>query len=129
MPSKKLGRINEDIRLTLSDLMREVKDPRISGCDHISVTAADATSDLKYCKVYLSVMGLKDEKDFLKGLKSAHGWFRKELARRLNLRSTPELTFILDHSIEHGAYINSIIAGLDIPADEEEGSNEDDHDR
>ena len=118
MPSKKLGRTNEDIRLVISDLIREVKDPRIQQ-GLISVTAVETTSDLKYCKVYLSVLGLKDEKEFLRGMKSASGWLRRELGHRLSLRNTPELTFMLDRSIEYGAHISKLISELDIPEDEE----------
>lgn len=111
MPSKKLGRIDEDIRLSISNLLREVKDPRIHQ-GLLSVTAVETTGDLKYSKIYVSVLGLKDEKEFMRGLKSATGWLRREMGHRLSLRNTPELTFILDHSIEEGAHINSILAGL-----------------
>jgi ribosome-binding factor A len=127
MPSKKLNRTNEDIRLVMSELLREVKDPRIHQ-GLLSVTAADATGDLKYCKIYISVLGLTSEKEFMKGLKSASGWLRRELGMRMKLRNVPELVFILDHSIEEGAHINSILAGLNISSDddseEEEPENE-----
>lgn len=123
MPSKKLGRTNEDIRLVISDLIREVKDPRIQQ-GLISVTAVDTTADLKYCKVYLSVLGLTSEKDFMRGMRSASGWFRRELGHRLSLRNTPELTFLLDHSIEYGAHISKLISELDIPEGEEAAENE-----
>ena len=72
MPSNKLNRINEDIRLSLSRLLGEVKDPRIHQ-GLVTVTRTETTSDLKYCKVYVSVMGLENEKDFIRGLKSASG--------------------------------------------------------
>ena len=123
MPSKKLGRTNEDIRLVISDLIREVKDPRIQQ-GLISVTAVDTTTDLKYCKVYLSVLGLTNEKEFMRGMKSASGWFRRELGHRLSLRNTPELTFLLDRSIEYGAHISQLISELDIPEGEEEEDEE-----
>ena len=124
MPSNHLNRINEDIRLCMSNLLREVKDPRVQQ-GMISVTAAEATGDLKYCKVYLSVLGLQNEKEFKRGLKSASGWLRRELGHRLNLRNTPELTFTLDRSIEEGAHINRILAELDIPeADDEQDDAE-----
>lgn len=119
MPSKKLGRVNEDIKLVVSQLLRDVKDPRIHQ-GLVSVTSVDTSGDLKYCKIYLSVLGADSEKEFMKGLKSASGWFRRELARKLSLRNTPELTFILDHSIEEGAHINEILANLDIPEDNED---------
>jgi ribosome-binding factor A len=123
MPSKKLSRTNEDIRLVMSELLREVKDPRIQQ-GLISVTMTDTSSDLKYCKVYVSVLGLKSEKDFKKGIKSASGWLRRELGQRLKLRNVPELTFELDHSIEYGAHINQVLSELDIPEDDNEEADE-----
>ena len=122
MPSKKLGRINEDIRLVLSEILREIKDPRVQQ-GMISVTATDATGDLKYCTVYVSVFGLKNEKDFMKGIKSASGWIRRELGHRLKLRNTPELVFRLDNSIEQGAHINRLIAEVTA----REGLNDDEN--
>ncbi|MBQ4426674.1 MAG: 30S ribosome-binding factor RbfA [Oscillospiraceae bacterium] len=123
MPSNRINRVNEDIRLCLSKLITEVKDPRVQQ-GLLSVVRTETTGDLKYCKVYLSCMGLKSEKDFMKGLKSASGWLRRELSIRLNLRNTPELTFILDKSIEYGAHINSIINSLDLKEDEDEEADE-----
>ncbi len=123
MPSKKLGRINEDIRLCMSELLREVKDPRVHQ-GLLSVTAADTTGDLKYCKVYISALAPKSEKELLQGLRSASGWFRRELGHRLSLRNTPELTFILDHSIQEGAHINDLLSKLDIPEDDDEQDND-----
>jgi len=84
----------------------------------ISITGAEATGDLRYCKVYLSVLGLQSEKEFMKGLKSASGWLRRSLGESLNLRYTPELVFELDRSIENGAHINSILSTLAKPEDE-----------
>jgi ribosome-binding factor A len=107
----------------MSELLREVKDPRIQQ-GLISVTMTDTSSDLKYCKVYVSVLGLKSEKDFKKGIKSASGWLRRELGQRLKLRNVPELTFELDHSIEYGAHINQVLSELDIPEDDNEEADE-----
>ncbi len=118
MPSNHLNRINEDIRLCMDKLLREVKDPRIHQ-GLMSVTACETSGDLKYCKVYLSVLGLEDAKALKQGLKSASGWLRRELGQRLRLRNTPELTFVMDHSIEEGAHINSLLASLDIKTEEE----------
>ena len=106
--SIKLERTNEDIRFCLSRLIPEIKDPRVAGY-MISVTRVETTGDLRYAKVYLSVMGLENEKEFKKGIKSASGWLRKELGSRVNLRYTPELVFEIDHSIEYGAHINEIL--------------------
>lgn len=121
MPSKKLGRTNEDIRLVMSELLREVKDPRVQQ-GLISITAAEATTDLKFCKIYLSVLGLKSEKEFMRGISSASGWLRRELGRRLTLRNVPELIFRLDHSIEEGAHINKLLSDLEV---REDGDNDD----
>jgi ribosome-binding factor A len=120
MASNHIQRINEDIRLCLSEKLRQVKDPRVQQGDLISVVRTDTTGDLRYCKVYLSVLGDVDEKELKKGLKSCSGWLRHELGSSLSLRYTPELIFELDHSIEHGAHINEIIQSLDIGADEAE---------
>ena len=109
MAGYRLDRTNDDIQLVLSELLRSIKDPRVNQ-GMISVTRTETTGDLRYCKVYLSVYGLTDEKDFKKGLKSASGWLRRELSQKLSLRYTPELIFELDNSIAHGAHINEIIA-------------------
>lgn len=116
MSSNKLNRTNEDIQRVLSSLIRNVKDPRVNQ-GMLSVTAVETTGDLRYSKVYLSVMGLSSEKELMKGLKSASGYLRRELGNSLQLRYTPELIFQLDKSIEHGANISKILNGLDIPSE------------
>jgi ribosome-binding factor A len=121
--NNRLGRTNSDIERVISGLLREIKDPRVNQ-GMVSVTSADTTGDLKFCRVYLSVLGLKDEKKFMQGLKSASGYLRRELASRLDLRAVPELVFHLDRSIEYGAHINSIIAGLEITPEEEPDTEE-----
>ena len=88
MASNRLARTNDDIQYALSVLLREIKDPRVNQ-GMISVTRVEATGDLKYAKVWLSVLGLRDEKAFKKGLASAAGWLRKELGSRMKLRCTP----------------------------------------
>lgn len=107
MASNRIGRINEEIQRELSNLIRTVKDPRVTGL--ISVTAVDTTPDLKFCKVYISVLDKSDVNQVLKGLKSAAGWLRRELGRTLNLRATPELTFVRDDSIDQGAHILDLL--------------------
>ena len=119
MASNKIARINDDIQFVLSRLLRDIKDPRVQQ-GMISVTRVETTGDLRYSKVWLSVMGLQDEKEFKKGLKSASGWLRRELGSSMNLRYTPELVFEVDHSIEYGAHISQVISTLDIKHDEEE---------
>ena len=120
-----MQRINEDVQRCLSGLIREIKDPRVNQ-GMISITGVDVTGDLRWCKVYISVLGLQNEKEFLKGLRSASGWLRKELGDALSLRYTPELVFQLDKSIEYGAHINTVINELDIREDEtdEDGHSE-----
>lgn len=103
MASNRIGRINEEIQRELASLIPSVKDPRVTGM--ISVTAVDTTPDLKYAKVYISVLDKTDSAQVLKGLKSASGWLRRELGRALRLRYTPELTFVRDDSIDKGAHI------------------------
>lgn len=116
MSSNKLARTNDDIQRVIAAKLREIKDPRIQQ-GMISVTRVETTGDLRYSKIWLSVMGLENEKEFRRGLKSASGWLRRELGGSLNLRYTPELVFELDHSIEYGAHINEVINSLDIRHD------------
>ncbi len=120
MPSNKLARTNDDIQRVLAARLRDVKDPRVQQ-GMISVTRVETTGDLRYAKVWLSVMGMENEKEFKRGLRSASGWLRRELGSALNLRYTPELVFELDHSIEYGAHISQVIESLDIRHDEESG--------
>ena len=120
MPSNKLARTNDDIQRVLSARLREVKDPRVQQ-GMISVTRVETTGDLRYAKVWLSVLGLENEKEFKRGLKSASGWLRHELGSTLDLRYTPELVFELDHSIEYDAHISQVIESLDIRHDDENG--------
>ena len=107
MAKYRRGRINEEMVKELSSILREIKDPRVSGA-FVSVTSADVTPDLKFAKIYFSVMG-GDKADVKKGLKSASGYIRKRIAETLNLRQTPELSFVEDDSIEYGAHINSLL--------------------
>ena len=103
MAGNRMGRINEEVQRELAVLIPTVKDPRVTGM--ISVTAVEVTQDLKYAKVYISVLDKDDSGQVLKGLKSAAGYLRRELGRALNLRNTPELTFFRDDSMAKGAHI------------------------
>ncbi len=108
MAKDRINKINEEVRRELSNIVRELKDSRIPMMT--SIVAVRVTNDLSYAKVYVSVMG--DElvqKKAIEGLKSASGFVRREIGRRLQLRHTPEFLFELDHSIEQGAYINKLI--------------------
>ncbi len=108
MQPNKLARIDDDIQFALSKLIREVKDPRVNQ-GLISITRVQTTGDLRFSKVWISGLQIANEKEFIKGLKSASGWLRKELGSSLNLRYTPELVFEIDHNIEYGDHINRII--------------------
>ena len=103
MAGNRIGRINEEVQRELAALIPTVKDPRVTGM--ISVTAAEVTPDLKFAKIYISVLDKGDSDQVLKGLKSAAGYLRRELGRALNLRHTPELTFLPDNSMSKGARI------------------------
>ena len=109
MASNRIGRINEEIQRELSEQLRRLKDPRVSQTGMVSVTRVDTTGDLRYARVYISVLDKSQEKDVLKGLKSAAGFLRRELGRTLQLRYTPELQFLPDDSIQHGAHILEIL--------------------
>lgn len=122
MSQSRIGRINEEIMRELSTAIRSLKDPRVQGM--ISITAVDTASDLRTAKVYVSVFDKSRSKDVLKGLKSAGGYLRRHLGATLQLRYTPELTFLEDHSIEHGTKIFDILSKLDIPEDDEEQAGE-----
>ncbi len=117
--NNRIERTNDSVRYVLSQLLPRVKDPRVQQGGLISITRAEVTGDLRYCKVYVSVLGELNEKDFKKGLKSAAPWLRHELGSALDLRYTPELIFELDKSIAHGAHINELIEKLDIPKEDD----------
>ena len=105
MASNRIGRINEEIQRELAAQLRQLKDPRVSQVGMVSITRVDTTGDLRYARIYISVLDKTQEKDVLKGLKSASGFLRRELGRALQLRYTPELQFIGDDSIRQGAHI------------------------
>ena len=119
MPSNKLARTNDDIQFVISKLLREVKDPRVQQ-GMISVTRVETTGDLRYSKIWLSVLGMKDEKEFRRGLRSAAGYLRRELGRQVDLRYTPELLFELDRNIAYGAHISEILSHLNAGTGEKE---------
>lgn len=117
-------RINDEIQRELSQIIRaEVKDPRIGSLT--SVIRVETTSDLKYCKVFISVLGNDEEKDgVMKGLKNAGGYIRHLLAERVNLRNTPELLFKLDNSVEYSVRMNALINEISKGNKAEGGSDE-----
>lgn len=106
--SIKNTRINLEVQRELSVIIRELKDPRIGVMT--TVTAVEVAPDLKTCKAFISVLGDDEAKaETMEGLKSAHGFIRRELAHTINLRNTPEITFILDESMEYAEKINKLI--------------------
>ena len=109
MASNRIARINEEIQRQISADIRRLKDPRVSGSGMVSVTRVDTTGDQRYAKIYVSVLDKSQEKDVLKGLKSAGGFLRRELGSALGLRYTPELIFEADDSIAYGAHILEVM--------------------
>ena len=107
--SIKNTRINNEVHKELSNIIRsEIKDPRINPMT--SVVAVNVSPDLKTCKAYISVLGdVESQQDTIKGLKSAEGYIRNLLAKNINLRNTPEITFVLDQSIEYGVNMSRLI--------------------
>ncbi|HCO18359.1 30S ribosome-binding factor RbfA [Gudongella oleilytica] len=109
MNDKRINRISEEVRKVVSDLLlSEIKDPRISGMP--SVNRVNVTKDLKFAKIYISVLGNEEEKvNTIKGLESAKGFIRKEIGRRIDLRHVPEPLFYLDETIEHAIHMLKLI--------------------
>ncbi len=108
MANYRTGRVNEELMKALCEIVRTVKDPRVS-TSFISITAVDCTPDLKNAKVWYSVMGERRKGDTQKGLVNATGYIRTQIAKMLNLRITPELKFIPDDSMKHGAHISNLM--------------------
>lgn len=121
--SIKNTRINMEVQRELSEIIRSgIKDPRIHPMT--SVVAVEVTPDLKYCKAYISVLGDEEAaKATVEGLRSASSYVRRELARRVNLRNTPEIKFILNQSIEYGVNMSKLIDEVtkDLHDEDEEG--------
>ena len=109
MAKHRIDRISEEVKKVVSDIIRnDLNDPRISKLS--SVVSAEVTPDLRYAKVFVSVLGTDEElQSTLKGLNSATGFIRRELSRNIDLRHSPEVIFELDRSIEHGAHIAKLL--------------------
>lgn len=126
--SMKNIRVNTEVQRELSNIIsREVKDPRIAPMT--TVVAAEVTPDLKYCKAYISVLGSEESaRETIQGLKSAEGFIRTRLAQTVNLRNTPEISFVLDQSIAYGVrmtrLIDDVVAEIPDRPEEEEGEGE-----
>ena len=121
MPAKnsnRLGRIDEELKKEISQIINyELNNPKVTGL--ISVTRVKITPDLKYAQVYVSILNADSIKDTLANLKKSSGYIRSEIARRINLRITPEIIFVLDDSMEYGARIDKILKEI-IPEKKEE---------
>lgn len=113
MAGNRIGRINEEIQRELSALLRTLKDPRLQN-GLVTVTHVDTTSDLRYSRIFVSALDKSQEKDMMRGLKSAAGYLRRELGAALRLRYTPELQFLADDSIEQGAHILEMLRDPDV---------------
>lgn len=122
MAKYRQNRINDSVGEEVSRILREVKDPRVAEA-MITVTFAEVSADLKYAKIHYSCITGESE-EIAKGLKSAAGFVRGCLAKRLNLRITPEITFVYDSSVEHGIKIAEILNGLDISREDEVESDD-----
>ncbi|MBQ9937391.1 MAG: 30S ribosome-binding factor RbfA [Oscillospiraceae bacterium] len=106
--SYKVDKSAEDIKYALVEILRDIKDPRVS--QMLSIVHVDLTNDLSQVKVYVSAIeGFETTKKSVEGLKSAAGFVRRELAHRVKMRAIPEVIFVADNSIEHSAHINSLI--------------------
>ena len=124
MASNRIGRINEEIQRELADLLRELKDPRVHKT-MVSITHVETTPDLRYAKVYISVLDEARSKDAMRGLRSASGWLRRELGSRLQLRYTPELVLEEDDSLKYGAHMYDLLSRLSREENSQDGENDD----
>lgn len=112
MAGHRIDRVEEDMKRELSDIIRSVKDPRVTGL--LSIVRVDVSGDLSYAKAYVSAMeGKEAALQAAKGLKSAEGYIKKELAHRIKLRKMPAFTFVADDSIAHSADITRILKDLE----------------
>ena len=117
MASNRINRINEEIQKELSSLLRTVKDPRVQEC-MISITRVETTPDLRYTKVYVSVLQEERRKEAMAGLKSAGGFLRRQLGSNLKLRYSPEIVWAADDSITYGAHMLELINSLGVEPDD-----------
>lgn len=113
--SRRSEKLQDQIRTDLSELLqRDVTDPRLANGALISITAVELTEDLRYARVYVSILGSPEQsKEAFNGIRHAAGYLRRELARRLSLRFVPELSFQLDTSIERGSHVLEILKSLE----------------
>ena len=109
--SNRMDRVNEELKKEISSVIDlKLKNPNITGI--ISVTKVKTSPDLKFARVYISILNSKSKKNTLEGLKNASGFIRSEIARNVNLRYTPELVFEIDDTMEYGAKIENILSEI-----------------
>ena len=123
MSDQRIDRISEEVRREIDAIIREeLNDPRIGGT--FSVTRAEVTGDLRYAKIYVSVLENEKREELLEALKNARGYIRKSLGRRMIIRYAPELIFISDKNIEYGVHIAKVLANT-VKAEEEQHGTDD----
>ena len=108
MPANRTARINEEFLRTMTAILPDIKDPRVKDC-FVSVLRCEVSSDMKYAKVFISLLGEGDPKALLKGLESSAGFIKREIGQRMRLRAMPELRFVIDDSIEQGAKMSELM--------------------
>ncbi len=124
--SNRMNRIDEELKKEISNIISyELKDPNLTGM--ISVTKVDTTPDLRFARVYVSMINAKSNKGNLARLKKCSGFIRSEVARRVNLRITPELIFIFDESLEYGSRIDSILENITKDLKKNKNKNDEDN--
>lgn len=118
-------RINDEVTRVMAEAIRTVKDPRVAN-SIVTITRSDVSGDLKFAKIYFSIFGAEHEdiKELKKGLYSAQGYLRSYIARELNLRITPELTFEYDNAMEHGADIMRLLKKIEDSSTAENSAEE-----
>ena len=116
MASYKKSRVNEEMLREMSQIIRTIKDPRVNS-GFVTVTHCEVSGDLKFAKIYFSVLN-GDISEVKKGLVSAKGYIRREIAARLNMRNTPELTFVSGDSMKKGAKISKILNEIEYASEE-----------
>ncbi len=121
---ERTDRIEEEIKKIVSKLIENgIKDPRVDGL--VSVTKVEVSKDMKYCKIYVSMIGSKDNNEVIEGLNSAKGLVRKEIGEKVRTFNTPEVKFIYDDSLAYGQHIEEVLGTLNIKHDDEEISEDD----
>jgi ribosome-binding factor A len=114
MPKFRTDRISGEVKKEIDRIIREsIKDPRMSGT--FSVTRAEVTRDLRYARIYISVLEAEKQEEVMQALKSAAGFIRRELGKSMRLRYTPELLFYADHNIEYGIHMAELLRNINSP--------------